>query len=92
MRSQEDHVLRLLDNTRELRQQHGGTVVRMVKLHDKISGSFRSVEGAQAFATVRSYIQTAALQGHNRLDVLRRLFSDGPWLPAAGASGAGRQL
>lgn len=54
-------------------------------MHDKISGSFRSDGGAQAFATIRSYLQTAALQGHNRLAVLRQLFVDGPWLPQVGA-------
>jgi len=35
----------------------------MVKLHDKISGTFRSPEGAEAFAAVRSYLQTA--NNHN---------------------------
>jgi len=57
----------------------------MVKVHDKVSGSFRSNDSARAFVTVRSYLQTAALQGQSRLAVLRRLFTDGPWLPAAGA-------
>lgn len=33
----------------------------MVKLHDKISGAFHSDDGAAAFLTIRSYIQTAAL-------------------------------
>jgi transposase len=59
--------------------------LRVVKVHDKVSGSFRSDDGARAFVTVRSYLQTAALQGQNRLAVLRRLFTDGPWLPQAGA-------
>jgi len=53
----------------------------MVKLHDKISANFCSHTGAEAFATIRSYIQTAGLHGHNRLDALRQLFTTGAWLP-----------
>ncbi len=59
--------------------------LKMVKVHDKVSGSFRSDDGARAFVTVRSYLQTAALQGENRLAVLRQLFTVGPWLPEARA-------
>ena len=51
----------------------------MVKIHDKISGTFRSSAGAESFATIRSYIQTAANHNLNRLDVLRQLFTTGPW-------------
>ena len=49
----------------------------MVKIHDKISGTFRSSAGAESFATIRSYIQTAANHNLNRLDVLRQLFTTG---------------
>jgi transposase len=77
-------VLRLLDNTLvPLDNNRAERALRMVKLHDKISGSFRARHGAESFATIRSYLQTAALQGQNRLDVLRMLFIDGPWLPSA---------
>lgn len=55
--------------------------LRMVKLHDKISGAFRSPAGARSFATVRSYLQTAAKQGANRLAVIQEAFTTGPWLP-----------
>jgi hypothetical protein len=30
----------------------------MVKVHDKVSGTFHSLDVAKAFADVRSYIQT----------------------------------
>jgi transposase len=59
----------------------------MVKLHDKISGPFRSLVGAEAFAAGRSYLQTAAKHGENLLGVLRQLFTTGPWLPADAAPG-----
>jgi transposase len=61
--------------------------VRMVKIAQKISGGFRSTEGAQAFLAFRSYLSTAAKQGVNRLEALRQLFNGEPWMPAApGAS------
>jgi len=82
LREDDDQVLRLLDDTRvRFDNNIAERALRMVKLHDKISGTFRSEEGATAFATVRSYLQTAALNGHNRLDALHQLFTTGPWLP-----------
>jgi transposase len=83
LRDDADDVLRLLDNTAvPLTNNAAERSLRMVKLHDKISGTFRSEDGARAFVTVRSYLQTAALNGKNRLEVLRQLFTSGPWLPA----------
>jgi transposase len=43
----------------------------MVKLQQKISGCWRTVAGAQAFLTLRSYGLTARKQGMNPLVVLR---------------------
>jgi len=61
--------------------------VRMVKIAQKVSGGFRSNEGARAFLAFRSYLSTAAKQGINRLEALRQLFGDGPWMPAAPGAG-----
>ena len=61
--------------------------VRMVKIAQKISGGFRSKEGAEAFLAFRSYLSTAAKQGVNRLEALHQLFNGGPWMPAAHAAG-----
>lgn len=61
--------------------------VRMVKIAQKVSGGFRSTEGAEAFLAFRSYLSTAAKQGMNRLEVLQQLFNGDTWMPAApGAS------
>jgi len=44
--------------------------VRMMKLRQKISGGFRSTEGADDFATVRSFLATARKQGWNIIEAL----------------------
>lgn len=56
--------------------------IRMVKLQQKISGCWRTLDGAQAFLTVRSYVSTARKHGVNPLAALHRLFEDDPWMPA----------
>jgi transposase len=55
--------------------------LRMAKLHDKISGCFRTLASARAFCAVRSYLQTARKHGLGGLEVLVQLFKDDPWLP-----------
>jgi hypothetical protein len=56
--------------------------LRMVKLQQKISGCWPTLDGAQAFLTVRSYVATARKHGVNPLAALRRLFQGDPWMPA----------
>lgn len=56
--------------------------IRMIKLQQKISGSWRSESGARAFLAVRSYLSTAAKNGQAAIDVLRGLFTGHVWLPA----------
>jgi transposase len=46
--------------------------LRMMKVRMKISGSFRTFEGAQTFADIRSVISTARKHGLNILDTLTR--------------------
>jgi transposase len=58
--------------------------IRMVKLQQKISGCFRTMEGAERYLQVRSYISTARKQGQDTLGVLSALAQGTPWLPAAG--------
>jgi len=43
---------------------------RMMKLRQKISGGFRSEQGANDFAVIRSLIATAKKQGWNVLETL----------------------
>jgi transposase len=78
-----DEVLRSLDDTRvPFDNNQGERDLRMVKLQQKISGCWRTLAGAEAFLTLRSYVATARKQGMNPLAVLRQLFEGHPWLPA----------
>jgi len=43
---------------------------RMMKLRQKISGGFRSLEGATNFAVIRSFFSTAKKQGWNIINGL----------------------
>lgn len=78
-----DDILRFAHDLRVPFDNNGSEQsIRMVKLRQKISGTMRIPQGAQDFTTIRSYIQTAAKQGQNALDVLIALFERRPWLPA----------
>ena len=45
---------------------------RMMKLRQKISGGFRSSQGAIGFALIRSFVSTAKKQGWNIIEALTR--------------------
>jgi transposase len=78
-----NEVLRSLDDCRvPFDNNQAERDLRMVKLQQKISGCWRTPDGAAAFLAVRSYVATARKQGMNPLAVLRQLFQGHPWLPA----------
>lgn len=56
--------------------------VRMPKVKQKISGCFRTLEGAENFCVVRSCLDTLHKQGHGMLEVLQHAFSGNPIRPA----------
>ncbi len=55
--------------------------VRMVKVQQKVSGTFRSVQGAQAFARIRGYLSTLRKQGYALLAALESIFAGHPLIP-----------
>lgn len=55
--------------------------LRPSKLHRKISGSFRSLAGAQRSANLRSYLDTTRKNGVAAIDALMQLFTGEPWMP-----------
>ena len=70
-------LFRYLDNTNNAAERD----LRPTKLHRKISGCFRSDEGARRFANLRSYLATTRKHGISAIDALTRLFTGQPWMP-----------
>ena len=52
--------------------------IRMMKIKQKISGCFRSMQGAKDFADIRSYIATAKKQGVDIMDALKAAITGQP--------------
>jgi transposase len=55
--------------------------LRMMKLHQKISGCFRTQDGATVFCDLRSYLSTMRKQGVHLLTALRSTMVGSPLLP-----------
>jgi transposase len=59
--------------------------LRMIKVQQKVSGTFRSPEGASAFCTIRSYLSTMRKQARSMLDAMLAVFAGSPfpiaWAP-----------
>jgi transposase len=55
----------------------------MVKIRQKVSGCLRTLDGAQQFTLIRSYLATAGAHGRNLIEALTELVAGNPWLPTA---------
>jgi transposase len=55
--------------------------VRMVKVQQKISGTFRSVQGARSFCRIRGYISTVKKNNIPVIDAIEAVFNGKPFVP-----------
>lgn len=77
-----DDVLRFLTDLRvSFDNNLAERDIRMAKLQQKISGCWRTIEGAACFLALRSCISTARKQRQSVLGVLQSLHTDTPWIP-----------
>ena len=78
-----EQVLAMLDDLRlPFTNNLAERDLRMAKVQQKISGTFRSASGATAFCRIRSYLSTMQKQGHTMLSSLVAVFHGNP-LPVA---------
>lgn len=87
LRKHQDAVLRFLNNLEvpfdnNLAEQD----IRMVKVQQKVSGSFRSTQGAVSFCRIRGYISTLRKQGLHVFSALEATLRGQPLLPSFSAT------
>jgi len=56
--------------------------IRMVKVKQKVSGGFRTLEGAQRFGRMRGYLSTARKHAKNVFEAIQDAFEGSPFIPS----------
>jgi len=84
----EDSVLAFLHDFRvPFTNNQSEQDARMMKVKQKVSGCFRTIEGAECFARIRSYISTVRKQGRTIFQELKAAIIGNPFIPDAPATG-----
>ena len=55
--------------------------IRMMKVKQKISGTFRTTEGARVFCALRGYLSTARKNGQQAIDAIKNALEGRPFIP-----------
>jgi transposase len=75
LRDFENETLRFLEDPRvPFTNNRGENDIRMTKVQQKISGCFRSMDGAKVFCRIRSYLSTCRKNGIGPSEALKLLF------------------
>lgn len=77
----------LLDPNVPFTNNQGEQDIRMIKVKQKISGCFRTLEGARCFARIRGYLSTCRKQGINLWDACFQAALGQPFMPTLPESG-----
>ncbi len=77
LRDYQDDVLRFMTHLAvPFTNNQGENDIKMTKVHQKISGCFRSMQGAQMFCLIRSYISTCRKQSVSASHALELLYKN----------------
>jgi transposase len=79
LRDKREEVLRFIDDLEvPFDNNQAERDLRMIKVQQKVSGCFRSTQGAERFCIISSYISTVRKQGMNLMEAIKSAFTGNP--------------